>query len=168
MVVKDFLQHENPDIVMLQETKREVCDRRFVSNVQTTRNKAWTSLPTCGASGGALIIQNSKKLSNEEVVIGSFLVSIKILENERGGMLDNIDGILEEVLYFLKKLYTSPSGESWRLKGLDQLPIQQKVLLGWNSPLLKKRFVKPFFSQIGMGHLGRMILPLLCYKSVGI
>ena len=53
------------------------------------------------------------------MVIGSFLVSIKILENERGGMLDNIDGILEEVLYFLKKLYTSPSGESWRLKGLD-------------------------------------------------
>ena len=56
MVVKDFLQHENPDIVMLQETKREVCDRRFVSNVWTTRNKAWTSLPTCGALGGALII----------------------------------------------------------------------------------------------------------------
>ena len=56
MVVKDFLQHENPNIVMLQETKREVCDRRFVSNVWTTRNKAWTSLPTCGASGGALII----------------------------------------------------------------------------------------------------------------
>lgn len=53
MVVKDFLQHENPDIV---KRKREVCDRRFVSSVWTTRNKAWTSLPTCGASGGVLII----------------------------------------------------------------------------------------------------------------
>ena len=43
-MVKDFLQHENSDIVMPQETKREVCD---------------------------MIIWDSKKLSNEEVVIGS-------------------------------------------------------------------------------------------------
>ena len=38
-VVKDFLRHENPDVVMFQETKREVCDRRFVGSVWTARNK---------------------------------------------------------------------------------------------------------------------------------
>ena len=32
-VVKDFLQLENPDVVMFQETKREVCDRKFVGGV---------------------------------------------------------------------------------------------------------------------------------------
>lgn len=27
-VVKDFLYHENPDIILLQETKRKSCDYR--------------------------------------------------------------------------------------------------------------------------------------------
>ena len=38
-VVKDFLQLENPEVVMFQETKREVCDRRFVGSVWLVRNK---------------------------------------------------------------------------------------------------------------------------------
>ena len=32
-VIKDFLCLENPDVVLLQETKRESCDRRFVGSV---------------------------------------------------------------------------------------------------------------------------------------
>ncbi|RVW17867.1 Retrovirus-related Pol polyprotein from transposon RE1 [Vitis vinifera] len=48
------------------ETKREVCDRRFVGSLRATRNKAWASLYACEASKGVLIIWNSKKLSNEE------------------------------------------------------------------------------------------------------
>ena len=35
------------------------------------------ALTTCGASGRILIIWDSKKLRSEEVVIGSFLVSVK-------------------------------------------------------------------------------------------
>ena len=38
-VVKDFLKSENPDVVMIQETKKEKCDRRFVDSVWTVRNK---------------------------------------------------------------------------------------------------------------------------------
>ncbi|KAL6326022.1 hypothetical protein AAG906_038514 [Vitis piasezkii] len=66
-VVKDFLQLENPNVVMFQETKREVCDRRFVGSVWSVRNKEWATLPACGALGGILIIWDSNKLSNEEV-----------------------------------------------------------------------------------------------------
>ena len=55
-MVKDFLRLKNPDVVMFQETKREVCDRRFVGSVWLVRNKEWAALPTCGASGGILII----------------------------------------------------------------------------------------------------------------
>ncbi|KAJ9691309.1 hypothetical protein PVL29_013479 [Vitis rotundifolia] len=76
-VVKDFLRSENPDVVMIQETKSMKCDRRFVGSVWTVRNKEWAVLPACGASGGILIIWDSKKLRNEETVIGSFSVSIK-------------------------------------------------------------------------------------------
>ncbi|RVW94236.1 LINE-1 retrotransposable element ORF2 protein [Vitis vinifera] len=76
-MVKDFLRSENPDVVMIQETKKENCDRRFVGSVWTVRNKDWVALPASGASGGILIIWDSKNLSREEVVIGSFSVSVK-------------------------------------------------------------------------------------------
>ena len=55
-VVKDFLRFQNPDVVMFQETKREVCDRKFVESFWLVRNKEWAALPACGASGGILII----------------------------------------------------------------------------------------------------------------
>ncbi|KAJ9678120.1 hypothetical protein PVL29_022881 [Vitis rotundifolia] len=76
-VVKDFLRSERPDVVMIQETKKVECDRRFVGSVWTARNKEWATLPACGASGGILVIWDSKKMHSEEVVLGSFSVSIK-------------------------------------------------------------------------------------------
>ena len=53
-VVKYFLRSENPDVVMIQETKKK-CDRKFVGSVWTVRTKDWVALPTYGASGGILI-----------------------------------------------------------------------------------------------------------------
>ncbi|RVW45608.1 hypothetical protein CK203_091549 [Vitis vinifera] len=76
-VVKDFLSSKNLDVVMIQETKKMKCDRRFVGSVWTVRNKDWAAIPACGASDGILIIWDSKKLHSEEVVIGSFSVSVK-------------------------------------------------------------------------------------------
>ena len=98
-VVKDFLRHENPDVVMFQETKREVCDRRFVGSVWTARNKGWASLPACGASGGILIIWDSKKLSSEEVVTGSFSISVKFLLDGFGPLwLSSVFGLNNSLL----------------------------------------------------------------------
>ncbi|RVW21770.1 LINE-1 retrotransposable element ORF2 protein [Vitis vinifera] len=76
-VIKDFLRLEKPDVVMIQETKKEKCDRRLVGSVWTVRNKDWVFSPACGASGGILFIWDSKKLSKEEVVLGSFSISVK-------------------------------------------------------------------------------------------
>ncbi|RVX05716.1 hypothetical protein CK203_027327 [Vitis vinifera] len=61
----------------IKETKKENCDRRFVGSVWTVRNKDWVALPASGALGGILIIWDSKNLHREEVVIGSFSVSVK-------------------------------------------------------------------------------------------
>ena len=58
-VVKDFLRLENPDVVMIQETKKMECDRRFVVSVWKVKNKEWVAFPTCGALGGILIIWDS-------------------------------------------------------------------------------------------------------------
>ena len=39
-VMKDYcICHENLDVVLLQETKRESCDRRFVGSVWKVKNK---------------------------------------------------------------------------------------------------------------------------------
>ena len=67
--------------MMIQETKREVCDKRFVGSVWTVRNKEWAALSASGASGGILIIWDFKKLCSEEVVIGSFSVSVKFMSD---------------------------------------------------------------------------------------
>ena len=61
-VVKDFLRSEKSDVVMIQETKKAVCDRRFVGSVWTARNKEWATLLACRALGGILVIWDSKKL----------------------------------------------------------------------------------------------------------
>ena len=37
-IVRNFLSSQNPDVVMLQETKREIWDRRFVSSVWKGRS----------------------------------------------------------------------------------------------------------------------------------
>ena len=76
-VVKDFLRLEKLDVVMIQETKKAECDRRFVGSVWIAGNKDWAALPASRASGGILIIWDSKKLRREEVVLDSFSVSIK-------------------------------------------------------------------------------------------
>ena len=81
-VVKYFMRSEKSDVVVIQETKKAECDRRFVGGVWTVRNKEWATLPACGASGGILIIWDSKKLRSEEVVIGSFSVSVKFTLDE--------------------------------------------------------------------------------------
>ena len=44
---------------------------------------------------------------------------IKELENERGLVLKNAESITEEILHYFEKLYTSPTGESWGVEGLD-------------------------------------------------
>ena len=72
--------------MMIQETKREVCDKRFVGSVWTVRNKEWAALPAFGALGGILIIWDSKKLCSEEVVIGSFSVLVKFLLDGCGSL----------------------------------------------------------------------------------
>lgn len=57
----EFLHHESLGTVMLQETKREKSDARFVVSVQTTRDKEWATLLACDALGSVLIIQDSSK-----------------------------------------------------------------------------------------------------------
>ena len=54
-VMKDFLCHENPNVVLLQETKRESCDSRIAGSVWKVRNNEWVVLLASRASRGVTI-----------------------------------------------------------------------------------------------------------------
>ncbi|RVX09324.1 LINE-1 retrotransposable element ORF2 protein [Vitis vinifera] len=69
---------------MLQETKRETWDRRFVSSVWKGKRVEWAALPACGASGGIVILWDSSKFECTEKVLGSFSVTVKFNSGEEG------------------------------------------------------------------------------------
>ncbi|RVW50795.1 hypothetical protein CK203_076874 [Vitis vinifera] len=80
--VRRFLSSQNPNVVMLQDTKRQIWDKRFVSSVWKGRNMEWAALPTCGASGGIVIIWDSNKFKCTEKVLRSFSVTVKLNSSE--------------------------------------------------------------------------------------
>ena len=77
-VVKDFLYLKNPNVVLLQETKKESCDRRFVGRVWKVRNKQWVILPASRALGEVVIFWDVLRFKCLEVVLGSFSIIVKL------------------------------------------------------------------------------------------
>lgn len=73
--------------MILQETKRETWDRRFVGGVWKGRNKDWLALPVCEAFRGIVIIWNSNKFNCTKKVLGSFLVIVKLNSDEKGSIV---------------------------------------------------------------------------------
>ncbi|KAJ9691733.1 hypothetical protein PVL29_013809 [Vitis rotundifolia] len=72
---------------------------------------------------------------------------IKVLENERGLVLDNSESIKEEILRYFEKLYASPSGESWRVEGLDWSPISRESASRLESPFTEEEIYKAIFQM---------------------
>ena len=84
-IVRRFLSSQNPDVVMLQEKKREIWNKRFVSSVWKGRNMEWAALPACGASRGIVIMWDSNKFKCTEKVLRSFSIIVKLNSGEEGG-----------------------------------------------------------------------------------
>ena len=72
---------------------------------------------------------------------------IKELENESGLMLNNPESIKEEILKYFEKLYASPSGESWRVEGLDWSPIDGESASRLESPFTEEEIYKAIFQM---------------------
>ena len=75
-VIKDLLCHEKPDIVILQETKRELIDKRLISSIWGVRYKEWSFLPSVGRSGGIIIIWDVRIVKGVETILGEYSVSV--------------------------------------------------------------------------------------------
>ncbi|CAL9004761.1 unnamed protein product [Prunus brigantina] len=84
VVVKDQLLRLNPDIVILQETKKEVFDRRLAAGIWGSRFKEWVYAPSRGRSGGIVVMWNSQTISISDFEIGEFSVSIRIVDGSGG------------------------------------------------------------------------------------
>ncbi|RVW62473.1 putative mitochondrial protein [Vitis vinifera] len=70
---------------------------------------------------------------------------IKLLENERGLVLDSSESITEEILLYFKKLYSSPPGESWRVEGIDWSPISEESASRLDSPFAEAEIFNAIF-----------------------
>ena len=70
---------------------------------------------------------------------------IKVLENERGIVLNNSESITEEILLYFEKLYASPTGESWSVEGLDWSPIFEESAFRLDSPFTVEEISKAIF-----------------------
>ncbi|RVX19781.1 hypothetical protein CK203_005357 [Vitis vinifera] len=73
----------------------------------------------------------------------------QVLENERGLVLDNSESIIEEILLYFKKLYSSPPGESWRVEGIDWSPILEKSASRLDSPFSEEEIFNAIFQLDG-------------------
>ncbi|ONH99726.1 hypothetical protein PRUPE_6G046000 [Prunus persica] len=56
LVLKEQLVWLRPEIVILQETKKQAIDRRLVASVWGSRFRDWVCVPSTGRSGGIVII----------------------------------------------------------------------------------------------------------------
>ena len=61
---------------MLQETKLEVLEDLVVRDLWESRFKGWEYLPSVGASGGLLVIWDTRFASKVDSIHGIFSISI--------------------------------------------------------------------------------------------
>lgn len=82
-LVKGFLRSQNPEILMPQETKRKLWDRKVM--VSVWRGEIGTGyIFYWGALGGVVIICDSNKFECTEKVLGSFSILVKLKFGEGG------------------------------------------------------------------------------------
>ena len=82
--LKEVICKVNPDLVVLQEVKRESIDRNFVASIWRSRFKAWVLLPSIGRSGGILIIWDVRSMKIKESLVREFFVSVLVEDEVRG------------------------------------------------------------------------------------
>ena len=76
--IKQVISIEDPNIVVLQEVKKEYVDRSFVGSVWRSRFKEWILLPSTGRSRGILLMWDTRRVRVSENLVGNFSISICI------------------------------------------------------------------------------------------
>ncbi|BFG29848.1 hypothetical protein CerSpe_161220 [Prunus speciosa] len=77
-----MLKTYDADVVLIQETKKEKVDQRLIGNIWGARFREWVCIPSCGASGGILIMWNTKAIKVKESLLGIYTASINCVDME--------------------------------------------------------------------------------------
>uniref|UniRef100_A0A803QD86 Endonuclease/exonuclease/phosphatase domain-containing protein n=1 Tax=Cannabis sativa TaxID=3483 RepID=A0A803QD86_CANSA len=122
IAIKATICKANPDLVILQEVKRAMVDRRFIGSIWRSRFKAWILIPAIGRSGGKLLILDTRIISVLDSLVGKF--SISVLTNSEGKEPWWFLGVYGPCSYKLRPEFwdelaglSSICGESWCVGG---------------------------------------------------
>ena len=82
--IKEVICKEDPDVVILQEVKKENVDRQFVGSIWKSRFKEWLLLPSIRRFRGILMMWDTRRVKVTGNLIGDFsiLISMKIENSE--------------------------------------------------------------------------------------
>ncbi|RVX05721.1 Transposon TX1 uncharacterized 149 kDa protein [Vitis vinifera] len=114
----DLIEQEgnlNPDLVLERTLRRKELEDVLLKEEVQWRQKSrvkWIKEGDCNSKffHRVATCRRSRKF-------------IKSLISERGETLNNIEDISEEIVNFFGNLYSKPVGESWRVEGIDWVPI---------------------------------------------
>lgn len=84
-LIKELLGIESPDLVVLQETKKEDINIKLMGSIWGSRFKEWSFLPSVGRSGGILIVWDVRVFRGIETVLGIYSVSVllELVNNDK-------------------------------------------------------------------------------------
>ncbi|KAK4582883.1 hypothetical protein RGQ29_025877 [Quercus rubra] len=84
--VRNLIRKWGPDVVCLQETKMGLINRAVIRSLWGGQHVDWSYLGSCGASGGVLVMWDTRVVNKIEEVVGRFsLVSVPWFPSERLG-----------------------------------------------------------------------------------
>ena len=75
--VRNLIRKWGPDVVCLQETKMELINRVVISSLWGGQHVDWSYLGSCGASGGVLVMWDTRVVNKIEKAVRRFSVSCK-------------------------------------------------------------------------------------------
>ena len=99
-VIKSFLRSNRVDLVCLQETKVQQMNIGMVRSLGVGRYLNWIAFDAEGSAGGILLLWDKRRISLEDSVAGSFLVSclFRMAEDGFQWVFSGVYGPLEKRL----------------------------------------------------------------------
>lgn len=89
--IKNLILKHNPDLVLIQETKRVNFDPIFMKSIWSSKNVGWIFVESFGRSGGMLILWDECKISMLEYLKGGYTLSIKLQKLDLEKAFDKVD-----------------------------------------------------------------------------
>lgn len=74
--IKDLVNRNRVEVVLIQESKLEVVDRRIIREISGFARTGWAFLPSVGASGGVIIFWDKDRILEVASRVDNFSVTL--------------------------------------------------------------------------------------------